>query len=49
LWSGQYNGVDGQWLRWYDWIPTNQEKATQEFQGAERLAAKLQELGINPG
>lgn len=52
LWSGQYNGVDGQWLRWYDeshqWIPTNQEKATQEFQRSERLAAKLRELGIDP-
>ncbi|WP_256364384.1 hypothetical protein [Nostoc piscinale] len=37
------------WLRWYDadgnWIPTPVE---QESQRAERLAAKLQELGIDP-
>lgn len=49
LWQGNYQGIDRLWLRWYDvngnWIPTSAE---QERQRAERLAAKLPELGINP-
>lgn len=56
LWSGTYQGLNRQWLRWYDieneWILTRQEqehqRAEQEHQRAERLAAKLRELGINP-
>ncbi|MBV6624382.1 MAG: hypothetical protein KI793_15830 [Rivularia sp. (in: Bacteria)] len=44
------------WLRWYDinnnWLltPAEQERqgAEQESQRAERLAAKLRELGVNP-
>ncbi len=32
VWTGRYEGVLGQWLRWYDavgdWIPTNAERAT---------------------
>ncbi|PLZ93563.1 hypothetical protein CI593_02295 [Fischerella thermalis CCMEE 5194] len=47
--KGNYQGIDRLWLRWYDvngnWIPTSAE---QERQRAERLAAKLPELGINP-
>ncbi len=49
LWQGTYQGIDRLWLRWYDvngnWIATPVE---QERQRAERLAAKLRELGINP-
>lgn len=45
LWLGYYQDIERLWLRWYDssgnWIITATEKA-------ERLAAKLQELGINP-
>jgi Uma2 family endonuclease len=45
LWQGNYQDVERLWLRWYDtagnWISTPSEKA-------ELLAAKLQELGINP-
>jgi Uma2 family endonuclease len=45
LWQGNYQDVERLWLRWYDtagnWISTPSEKA-------ERLAAKLKELGINP-
>jgi Uma2 family endonuclease len=45
LWQGNYQDVERLWLRWYDaagnWISTPSEKA-------ERLAAKLRELGINP-
>ncbi|WP_375500927.1 hypothetical protein [uncultured Nostoc sp.] len=37
------------WLRWYDetvnWISTQLE---QERRRADKLAAKLRELGINP-
>ncbi|WP_445635931.1 hypothetical protein [Nostoc sp. DSM 114161] len=44
------------WLRWYDetgnWISTQLEqerrRAEREKQRADKLAAKLRELGINP-
>ncbi|MBU7582489.1 MAG: Uma2 family endonuclease [Nostoc sp. TH1S01] len=49
LWQGSYQEIERLWLRWYDadgnWIPTPVE---QENQRAERLAAKLRELGIDP-
>lgn len=49
LWQGTYQGIERLWLRWYDangnWLPTPTE---QESQRAERLAAKLKELGIDP-
>lgn len=45
VWQGSYQDTQGLWLRWYDaqqnWVPTPLEKA-------ERLAAKLRELGVNP-
>jgi len=49
LWQGVYEGIDRLWLRWYDqkgnWISTQLE---QERRRADKLAAKLRELGINP-
>ncbi|MEO1433304.1 MAG: Uma2 family endonuclease [Cyanobacteria bacterium J06633_8] len=49
LWQGTYQGIERLWLRWYDdqgnLIPTPTE---QERTKAERLAAKLRELGVNP-
>ena len=49
LWQGNYKSIERLWLRWYEdngnWIPTPTE---QESQRAERLAAKLRELGVNP-
>jgi Uma2 family endonuclease len=52
LWQGSYQGVDGLWMRWYDatdnWIPTPMELAVQSSDRAERLAARLRELGVNP-
>ena len=49
LWSGVYQGLERQWLRFYDahgvWIPTPVE---QERQRAARLVAQLQALGIEP-
>ena len=59
LWQGSYQGIERQWLRWYDangnWIPipeeqTEQERqrAEQERQRAERLAEQLRALGVEP-
>jgi Uma2 family endonuclease len=59
VWDGVYQGMAGQWLRWYDrngeWILTETERADLERERADRLqeratrlAAKLQELGIDP-
>ena len=56
LWQGTYQGVERLWLRWYDkdgnCLPTLLEReinrANAEAQRAERLAAKLRELGIDP-
>ena len=56
LWQGSYQGIERLWLRWYDangnWMPTPTEAERQRSEElevkAERLAAKLQELGINP-
>lgn len=40
IWQGSYQGIDRDWLRWYDdrgnWIPTEAEIAQQERQRAER-------------
>jgi len=56
LWPGVYQGVERLWLRWYDrdrqWLPTPAELASQrvdqETQRAERLAAQLRALGVEP-
>ncbi|WP_216634633.1 Uma2 family endonuclease [Gloeomargarita lithophora] len=66
LWSGERQGFDIPWLRWWDrsgnlllWpleqvrlaeqrVESAQRQATQEHQRAERLAARLRELGLNP-
>jgi len=45
LWHGNYQGIVGCWLRWYDqadrWILTPQERG-------DRLGDKLRALGIDP-
>jgi len=52
LWTGICQGLERQWLRWYDaqnnWIPTLVEKTEQEKQRAEQLAAQLRALGVEP-
>jgi hypothetical protein len=48
LWQGEYEGIDRQWLRWYDdqgkWIPTDTE---QERQRADRAELQLQQVVLN--
>ncbi|MEH2167484.1 MAG: Uma2 family endonuclease [Nostoc sp.] len=52
FWQGSYQQIERLWLRWYDasgnWLPTPLEKLEQESQRANRLAAQLRELGVNP-
>jgi Putative restriction endonuclease len=59
VWEGPYADAQGRWLRCYNalgqWIPTLAETAAQERQRAdqaqqqaERLAAQLRELGVEP-
>jgi len=59
LWSGEYEGARGEWLRWCDEhgqvILTGKEAADQERQRAEeraerikRLEAQLRSLGVDP-
>jgi Uma2 family endonuclease len=59
IWEGCYQGIENRWLRWQDaqgqWIPTPEEllkqadsRAEQERQRAERLAAQLRALGVEP-
>lgn len=51
-WQGTYRDVTATWLRWAtldgDLLPTSQEQATQAEQRAERLAAQLRAMGIQP-
>ena len=52
FWEGKFQGQQASWLRWCDRdgavIPTGQERDEQEKQRAERLAAQLRALGIEP-
>ncbi|MCI0529950.1 MAG: Uma2 family endonuclease [Nitrospira sp.] len=59
LWQGEFEGRQDQWLRWCDQegkvIPTGAElaegeknRANREQQRAERLAAQLRALGVEP-
>jgi Uma2 family endonuclease len=56
LWIGDYQGIERQWLRWYDgsgnWILTPEERerkqGERERRRAERLAEQLRALGVEP-
>jgi Uma2 family endonuclease len=52
VWEGTYEGHETTWLRWCDSqgtvIPTGQERVEQERQRADRLAAHLRSLGVEP-
>ena len=44
LWHGEYEGLSGEWLRWYD---TNGNLILTGKETAEKMAQKLRELGID--
>jgi hypothetical protein len=52
VWEGSYQNQEDRWLRWWNpdgtICPTGHEQAQQEKQRADRLAAKLRALGIDP-
>ena len=52
IWQGTFSGYEISWLRAWDaqgkLLPTRDERAEQEKERAERLAAKLRELGVDP-
>jgi hypothetical protein len=59
IWRGRYGNLDLPWLRWWDaqgvLVPTSEERAAQAEEQtrqaeerAERLAAQLRSLGIEP-
>ena len=47
LWQGRYQGVERQWLRWYDqegnWLLTPTEQERQRAEAAEQENARLRE------
>jgi Uma2 family endonuclease len=52
IWQGRIDNQTLPWLRWWDsnggLLLTGEERAEVEKQRADRLAAKLQEMGIDP-
>jgi hypothetical protein len=52
LWEGTFEGSHQTWLRWCDKegqaIPTGAERAEKQAERAEKLAAQLRALGIEP-
>lgn len=52
LWEGEFEGGRAVWMRWADaegnLFPTGAERAEKAEQRAERLSARLRELGIDP-
>ena len=52
IWQGEFMHQDLPWLRWWDShgniLMSGDERAERADRRAEKLAAKLRELGINP-
>ncbi|MEB3294053.1 MAG: Uma2 family endonuclease, partial [Synechococcales bacterium] len=46
IWAGAYQGVEGQWLRWYDregqWIPTDRERLATESEARQIAEQQVQ-------
>jgi Uma2 family endonuclease len=52
IWPGRFQNMELPWLRWWDeqgnLLLIGEERAEQERQRAERLAAQLRALGVEP-
>jgi hypothetical protein len=48
LWHGEYENVEATWLRWCDERGNLLATGEEQRWRAERLAARLRELGIDP-
>ncbi len=52
IWKGTYRNMQAVWLRWWEaqgqLLPTSDERAEQERQRVERLAAMLRSMGVDP-
>jgi Putative restriction endonuclease len=52
IWQGKIDNQTLPWLRWWDsngtLLLTGEERADVEKQRADRLAAKLREMGVDP-
>ncbi len=56
IWTGEFEGIRGHWLRWCDaqgnWFLTDTEQAQNQNQAAQqradRLAQRLRDLGVDP-
>ncbi len=52
IWEGSVGGYELSWLRWWDsqgnLVRSPTEQVAEEHERAERLAAKLRELGVDP-
>jgi Uma2 family endonuclease len=50
LWQGEYEGIEGLWLRWRDvegkWIPTSRERTEQERQRAEQERQRAEQAEL---
>jgi Uma2 family endonuclease len=50
LWTGSYQGMQGQWLRWYDqngdWLVTDREDTLQAKQVAQEANLRAQEANV---
>jgi Uma2 family endonuclease len=50
IWTGSYQGMQGQWLRWYDkngdWLATDREDSLQAKQAAEEANLRAQEANL---
>jgi Uma2 family endonuclease len=52
VWDGRYGQNEAHWLRWWDEqgnvLPSPEEREKRQHERAERLAAKLREMGVDP-
>ncbi len=50
IWTGSYQGMQGQWLRWYDrsgtWLATNQEEIVAAKQATQQAKQEAEEANL---